>query len=110
MTSTNKPNGHSERLRILVLETDKTHPDTQNRRGSFGDVFDDLFREAADDHDPPLHIDVDMRFVVEPKGGKIPRLEDFDGVSAVLLTGSTFDAHGEDEWIMKLMALLKGIR
>lgn len=97
-----------DRVRMLVLETDEVHPETEDRKGSFGDIFNDLFRKAGDKHDPPLTVEVDMRFVVEPKGGKVPKFDDFEGVHAVILTGSMFDAHGEDEWIMKLMELLKG--
>jgi len=94
---------------MLVLETDEVHPETEDRRGSFGDIFKKLFRTAGEKHDPPLAIETDMRFVVEPKGGKIPTLDDFEGFHAVLLTGSMFDAHGEDEWIMKLLDVLKGV-
>lgn len=106
-TEAPKTNGH-DRVRLLVLETDEPHPDTQDEHGSFSDILDNLFRSAGRSHDPPLEIDIDDRFVVEPKGGKVPTLDDFDGVSAVLLTGSMFDAHGDDEWIVKLMDLLRG--
>jgi len=105
--SSNDKNPSKDSVRMLVLETDEVHPETKSRRGSFGDIFDQLFQSAGKKHDPPLSIEVDMRFVVEPKGGKIPSMEDFEGYHAVLITGSMFDAHGDDEWIAKLMDLLK---
>lgn len=93
---------------MLVLETDEPHPDTAATHGSFGDVFDQLFQEAGASHDPPLGIETSMHFVVEPKGGSIPDISAFDNIHAVLITGSCADAHGDDGWILKLIALLRG--
>ena len=93
---------------MLVLETDEVHPDTKDERGSFGDVLSQLFAAAGRNHDPPLQIETDMRFVVEADGGKIPDLKDFEGIRAVLITGSMYDAHGDDAWILKLLRVLKG--
>jgi len=101
-----KNSSNRDSVRMLVLETDEVHPETENRKGSFGDIFDRLFQAAAEKHDPPLSIEVDMRFVVEPKGGEVPALEEFEGYQAVLISGSMFDAHGDDEWIEKLLGLL----
>ena len=70
--------------------------------------MDKLFKTAGDNHDPPLGIETAIHFVVEPKGGHVPKVEDFENCHAVLLTGSMFDAHGDDEWIHKLLDLLKG--
>lgn len=97
------------KVRMMVLETDDTHPDTQEERGSFGQIFDELFKKAGDNHDPPLGIETAMHFVVEEKGGSIPKMEDLEDVHAILITGSMYDAHGDDEWITKLVKLIQGI-
>lgn len=93
----------------MVFETDEPHPDTEREKGSFGQVFDKLFKIAGDNHDPPLGIETAMKFVVEPKGGKVPSVDDLKDVHAILITGSMFDAHGDDEWILKLMKLLQDL-
>ncbi|GAB7363058.1 hypothetical protein MBLNU230_g3351t1 [Neophaeotheca triangularis] len=97
----------NDSVRMFVCETDEPEPATQKRRGTFGDVFDDLFKKAGDNHDPPLGVETLMRHVVEPDGGRIPEYHEFDGIDAILITGSMYDAHGDDEWIEKLLKLLR---
>lgn len=96
------------KVRMMVFETDDPHPDTSEERGSFGQIFDELFKKAGDGHDPPLGIETSMQFVVEEKGGSVPTVEELEDVHAILITGSMYDAHGDDEWITKLVKLLKG--
>lgn len=114
MPSSNRQETRLERsdrpdsVRMFVFETDEPHPETQNRRGSFGDVLDDLFKKAGDSHDPPLGIETVMRFVVESEGGKIPDVGELEDVDAILITGSMYDAHGDDAWIKKLVGLVQG--
>ena len=90
------------------METDEPDPGTSREQGSFGDVLNTLLKTAGDKHDPPLGIETVMRFVVEPKGGQVPTMEELQGIHAVLITGSMYDAHGNDEWILKLIKLLQG--
>ncbi|KEQ90945.1 hypothetical protein AUEXF2481DRAFT_70678 [Aureobasidium subglaciale EXF-2481] len=97
------------KVRMLVLETDEPHPDTIEEKGTFGEVFDRLFKTAGDNHDPPLGIETAMKFVVESKGGRVPSVDELDDVHAILITGSMFDAHGDDEWIQKLIKLLQDL-
>lgn len=93
---------------MLVLETDEPHPDTQKEKGSFGVVLNELLRKAGEEHDPSLGIETVMQYVVEPEGGKVPRAEDIgDEIHAIIITGSCWDAHGDDEWILKLMAFIR---
>ncbi|KAF6834758.1 gmp synthase [Colletotrichum musicola] len=94
-------------VRMIVLETDTAHPHTHAEKGSFGDILHSHFQNAGADHDPPLGVDTDQRFVVEEKGGKIPTFDDFDDYQGVLITGSMYDAHGDNPWILKLLDLLK---
>ncbi|KAI9803440.1 MAG: hypothetical protein M1833_000959 [Piccolia ochrophora] len=95
------------KVRMLVLETDEPHPETVHRRGTYGAIFDELFTKAGAEHDPPLGIDTIMTYVVEPDGGKVPELDDIGDVHAILVTGSMYDAHGDDDWILKLVLLLR---
>lgn len=95
---------HPDRVRMLVLETDETFKSTVKRKGgTFGQIFHDLFEEAGRQHKPPLEIETVMKFIVEPEGGAIPLVKDLDDIHAVLLTGSKYDAHGDDAWIVKLV-------
>ncbi|KAH0369507.1 class I glutamine amidotransferase-like protein, partial [Aureobasidium melanogenum] len=97
------------KVRMMVFETDEPHPDDHEEKGSFGDVLDRLFKAAGDNHDPQLGIETAMKFVVEPKGGKVPTVDELEGVHAILITGSMYDAHGNDEWILKLIKLLQDL-
>ena len=103
-----KPAIADDYVRMLVLETDEQHPDDHQERGSFGDVFDSLFKKAGHGHDPPLGVETFMRFVVEEKGGSVPTIEEMENVHAILITGSMYDAHGDEPWISKLVDLIQG--
>lgn len=94
-------------VKMIVLEVDEPHPDDHKEKGSLGEILERHFIKAGQNHDPPLGIEADQRFVVEDKGGKIPSVEEFEGVKGILITGSTYDAHGDDEWIVKLRDLIK---
>jgi hypothetical protein len=99
---------HPEKVRMLVLETDEPHPDTQKEKGSFGDILNELLVDAGEAHSPKLAIETAMQYIVEPEGGQIPKKEEItDDVHAIMITGSEWDAHGNDEWIHKLMDLIK---
>ncbi|CAI6331434.1 unnamed protein product [Periconia digitata] len=98
---------HPEKVRMLVLETDDPHPDTKQEEGSFGEVLSNLLKRAGDQHEPSLGIETAMQYVVEPDGGKIPSPDQIgDDIHAILITGSVYDAHGDDPWIHKLMDLI----
>ncbi|KAJ5135719.1 uncharacterized protein N7515_004997 [Penicillium bovifimosum] len=91
----------------MVLETDKPHPDTYSERGSFGQIVHHHFSKAGAAHHPPLGVETDQVFVVSEQGGHIPSVQDFDRFDGLLITGSVYDAHGNNEWILKLLELLK---
>lgn len=93
----------------MVLETDEPHPDTAREKGSFADILHQHFAKAGKTHDPPLGVETDQRFVVTDKGGKVPSFEEFEGFNCVLITGSMFDAHGNDAWILELLDLLRRV-
>jgi len=99
---------HPDSVRMLVLETDEPHPDTQRERGSFGEVLNELFQEAGEAHDPRLGIETLMMYAVEPEGGRIPSAGEIgDDIHAILITGSVYDAHSDEEWVLKLMRLIQ---
>lgn len=101
---------HEDRVRMLVLETDETHPETQKEIGGFGEVFNNLFIKAGDDHDPQLGIETMMQYIVEPEGGEVPGPKDIpEDLHAILITGSEWDAHGDDPWIHKTMDFIRYI-
>ncbi|KAK1623763.1 GMP synthase [Colletotrichum phormii] len=82
-------------VRMIVLETDNPHPDTHAAKGSFGEILHTHFQHAGAEHDPPLGVDTDQKFV------------DFDSYQGVLITGSMYDAHGDNPWILKLLGVLQ---
>ena len=99
---------------MLVLETDSPHPETINEKGSFGQIFSYVFQTAGMKHNPPLGIEVDMHYVVDDpaqgKHGHVPNVEDVpDDVRSVLITGSLYDAHGNDPWIQELRTLVQDL-
>ncbi|KAL2070183.1 hypothetical protein VTL71DRAFT_13209 [Oculimacula yallundae] len=106
-TTNTTGSSHPDRVRMLVLETDQTFESTSERKGTFGDIFHSLFSKAGEQHEPPLEIETAMKFVVEPEGGKIPDVEEVGSIDAVLITGSKYDAHGDDEWILKLVEWIR---
>jgi len=101
---------HPNSIRLFVLETDEPHRDTKNEVGTFGDVLNKLFQRAGDSHDPSLGVETVMQYVVEQDGGRVPEPEEItDDIHAILITGSCYDAHGDEEWIHKLMGLIRHI-
>ncbi|KAL2167996.1 hypothetical protein VTG60DRAFT_531 [Thermothelomyces hinnuleus] len=94
-------------VRMMVLETDEPHPETKSRCGTFGEILHHHFLDAGNAHDPPLGIETDTRYVISEKGGSMPKFQDFKNCHALLITGSTYSASGNDPWILELLALLK---
>ncbi|KAH7192698.1 class I glutamine amidotransferase-like protein [Fusarium flagelliforme] len=102
-----KPTIDSHVVKIFVLETDTPHPDTQYERGSFGQILHNHFSHAGKNHHPPVGVETEQVFVVTEEGGRIPKVEEFDGYDGLLITGSMYDAHGDNQWIHDLMDMLK---
>ncbi|CAJ2510418.1 Uu.00g051210.m01.CDS01 [Anthostomella pinea] len=102
-------NGGTSKIRMMVLETDDPHPETHDEKGSYSEILHRHFVEAGKSHNPPLGVETDRRFVVRDKGGKVPKFEDFEGVHSVLITGSMFDAEGDNPWIIELLDLLRDL-
>lgn len=102
----------NESINMLVLETDEPHPETADRKGSFGDIFHDLFTKAGAEHDPPLSVKTSMHYIVDDpdndKHGNVPTASEIPkNVHAILITGSVYDAHGDDKWVLQLLDLLR---
>ena len=94
--------------RMIVLETDMPHPETQARCGTFGQILHRHFSHAGDAHDPPLGIETDTVYIVNATTSQMPNFHDFDDYDALLITGSVYNAYDNDPWIVDLLALLKG--
>ncbi|GJN78278.1 hypothetical protein PLIIFM63780_001771 [Purpureocillium lilacinum] len=115
MASTNntaqhyKPDIDSPTVRLMVLETDRPHPDTESERGSFGAIVHHHFSKAGRAHHPPLGVQTDQVFVVTEEGGRIPTVDEFRDHDGLLITGSMYDAYGDNQWIIDLLALLKDL-
>ncbi|KAK8907297.1 hypothetical protein QC760_004563 [Botrytis cinerea] len=101
-------------VRMLVLETDSPHPDIRDEKGGYSDILNALFQDAGKEHDPPLEIETEMHYVVDDpeKGhyGHVPQVSDVDpSINAILITGSMYDAHGDDPWIQQLLQFLRDL-
>ncbi|CRK21742.1 hypothetical protein BN1723_012462 [Verticillium longisporum] len=94
-------------VKLMVLETDEPHADTIESRGSFGEILFHHMFKAGQAHHPPLGIEVDYQHVVTEKGGILPTFDDMARFDGLLITGSVYDAHGGDQWILDLLSLLK---
>jgi hypothetical protein len=95
-----------QQIHLLVLETDTPLPKIYKERGSFADIFHELFQKAAKSMKPPVQVETSSYYVV---GDEPDYPASLDGVNAILLTGSKFDAHGNDKWIHKLISFTRGI-
>ncbi|PKY05308.1 class I glutamine amidotransferase-like protein [Aspergillus campestris IBT 28561] len=109
MDQTYKPTPSAPVIRLMVLETDKPHPDTYSARGSFGQIVHSHFAIAGRAHRPPLGVETDQVFVVSEQGGRVPTFEEFDGFDGLLITGSMYDAHANNQWILDLLELLRAL-
>jgi hypothetical protein len=71
-------------------------------------VLNDLLVQAGEQHHPKLAIETIIHYAVEPRGGRIPEPSEItDDIHAILITGSVYDAHSNDEWVLKLLDLIK---
>ena len=104
-----QPTNDAPALKVMVLETDLPHPDTYSEKGSFGEILHQHFSRAGSAHHPPLAVKTSQVFVVTEQGGRMPRKEEFDGYDGLLITGSIYDAHGDNPWILELLELLRGL-
>lgn len=101
-------------VRMLVLETDSPHPEVKDNKGGYSDILNSLFKYAGKEHDPPLEIETDMHYVVDdPENdhyGHVPQVSDIDpSIKAILITGSMYDAHGDNPWIKQLLNFLRAL-
>ncbi|KAJ5113786.1 hypothetical protein N7456_002320 [Penicillium angulare] len=107
MDQTYKPTSSAPVVRLMVLETDKPHPETYSGGRNFGRIVHEHFSKAGGAHHPPLGVETDQVFVVSDYGGRVPTVKEFDYFDGLLITGSVYDAHGNNPWILDLLELLK---
>ena len=101
-------------MHILILETDEPHDETIERKGSFGQILDSLLNEAGAEHEPPLKVTTSTRYIVDDAEnghhGRVPKLSEIPvSTQAILITGSMYDAHGDDPWVLQLLGLLRDL-
>lgn len=101
-----------EEVHMLVLETDEPHPETQDRKGSFGEIIHSLFNEAGNSHAPSLNVTTSMHYVVDDPPndhhGHVPTAAEIPSTTkAILITGSMYDAHSSEPWVLQLLDLLR---
>lgn len=102
-----KPEVDAPVIKLIVLETDRPHPDTASEKGSFGNILHNHFSKAGAAHHPPLGVETEQVYVVTEKGGRMPTYDEFEGYDGLLITGSMDDAHGDKPWVLELLSLLK---
>lgn len=109
-------------IKLLVLETDilpgsRDCPmkGDENGAGSIGSAFQSLFTHVGQRQDPPLSVEVSSIYIVgntddpsQSHEGRLPELKEMKDYDGVLITGSKHDAHGDSEWIVKLLDWLRG--
>ena len=61
-----------------------------------------------DIYDEKLGIETVMQYIVEPKGGRIPPVDEItEDVHAIVITGSVHNAYSDEEWVHKLLDFIK---
>ncbi|KAL7947721.1 class I glutamine amidotransferase-like protein [Trichoderma barbatum] len=91
-------------LRLAILECETPLPKAKAARGSFGDIFQDLFTlglRNLGDEAANVQLQMSKWDVI---AGNYPRIEDVD---AIVLTGSYGTAFENDPWIVALVDYVK---
>ncbi|RPA75908.1 GMP synthase [Ascobolus immersus RN42] len=98
---------HRQQVKLLVLETDVTLEPVQDSHGSYADLFEKTFKRVAKEQDPPIDIKVHSIYIVGEHHCNLPSEDELQNYNAVLITGSKYDAHGDDKWILELQAWIR---
>lgn len=78
-------------------------------------MFENLFSRVGSALSPPIDTQVTPCYVVgnnDPsleEDGRLPEVSELGGYDGVLITGSKYDAHGDNLWILKLMEWIQGL-
>jgi GMP synthase (glutamine-hydrolysing) len=86
-------------LHFALLKNDTPLPDVVKKVGDYGKQFPTIFKKAADNKD--LTITWDFFDVVNEQA--YPSFKDIESgkYNAIVLTGSRYNAHDNDAWILK---------
>lgn len=99
---TSSSSSGSEEFRVggkyCVLLTGHSSDYTQNLYGGYGQMFVKLLGDRYDKWDICAVVD-----------GQFPAEEELEKYDGFVITGSKHDAHGSEEWIAKLCALLQSL-
>ncbi|RPB14003.1 GMP synthase [Morchella conica CCBAS932] len=100
-------------VRILVLETDYPLAPIHSTRGSYGEIFGKLFSKVGSELDPPIDVETVPCYVVghedstSKETGELPDIKEVEEYDGILITGSKYDAHGDDPWIHRLIEWIR---
>jgi hypothetical protein len=104
----------STSIRLLILETDTPLPPIHSERGGYAAIFQELLRKVGGELSPPIDVHVTPCYVVgnndpsSPEDGALPDISECATYNGVLITGSKYDAHGNNPWILKLVQWIQG--
>ncbi|KAH9306688.1 hypothetical protein KI387_011092, partial [Taxus chinensis] len=83
-------------LCFAVLQTGYSSEYTESKYGGYAKMLENMLKDPEEVWDIFKVID-----------GNFPSLEELDMYDGVVITGSSSDAHGNEEWILKLCDILK---
>lgn len=84
--------------RFAVLLTGHASPYSTSKYGGYGQMMVDLLREPGETWD-----------IIPVVDGVFPSPQQLDLYDGFLLTGSRFDAHGNEDWILQLCQTLRNL-
>lgn len=102
------------RVRLLILETDQPLSPINSSRGGYGNLFQQLFSSVGSDLDPAIDVHVTPCYVVgnndssSEEDGSLPDISTLNNYDGVVITGSKYDAHGDNPWILRLIKWIQG--
>ncbi|KAJ3177995.1 hypothetical protein HDU85_005715 [Gaertneriomyces sp. JEL0708] len=99
MTTVQQPKQARKHVRLLVLEAD-TPQDIHDEHSSYAELFADILNRAADQQN--INLDMTSRYIVRDNHCNLPDEEEMNEFQSVLISGSRHDAHGDEEWVLRL--------
>ncbi|OLL23667.1 putative glutamine amidotransferase-like protein isoform B [Neolecta irregularis DAH-3] len=89
---------------IAILEADKPLPSVAAVHGSYGDIFQTMFRNALTSRQF-----ADMQFRCFDVIDKMEFPASMDGIDAILVTGSRFSAYENYPWLLKMIEFIQKV-
>ncbi|KUJ16897.1 class I glutamine amidotransferase-like protein [Mollisia scopiformis] len=93
-------------LHIVVLDCDTPVLNVYAARGTYGDIFEALLRDAAFHTQGVPELDLEFSSF-DCVRGNLPTVENLDGVDGIIITGSAASAYDNAPWIHSLIEFTK---